>query len=59
MQSNFVWHNMPNEDVWVTGRGVLEPRCPPCHIDRLLSGAKEPAIALVTEAGSISTSTEA
>lgn len=59
MQSNFVWHNMPNEDVWITGHGVLEPRSPPRHVDRLLSGAQEPAIALVIEASSICTSREA
>lgn len=44
---------------WITGHGVLEPRSPPCHVDRLLSGAEKPAIALVTETGSISTSREA
>ena len=36
MQSNFVWHSVPNEDVWITGHGVFEPRSLPRHVDRLL-----------------------
>lgn len=34
---------------------VLEPGSSPHHVDTLLAGAEEPAVALVTGAGSIST----
>lgn len=43
----------------IVGLGVLEPQSSPHHVDMLLSWAEESAVALVTAAGSISTTRRA
>lgn len=58
MQSNEE-HGVQNESMWVVGLGVLEPRSSPHQVDMVLSGAKEPAVALVTGAASVSTTRRA
>lgn len=45
--------------MWIAGLGVLELGFSPHHVDALLAGAEEPAVALVTGAGSISTARRA
>lgn len=52
-------HNVQIKGVWLAGLGVLEPGSSPHHVDMLLAGAEEPAVALVTGAGSISTARRA
>lgn len=58
MQSNEK-HSVQKESVWVLELGVLEPRSSPHHGDMVLSEAKEPAVALVTGAASVSTTRRA
>lgn len=52
-------HNVQMKSVWIAGLGVLEPGSSPHHVDTLLAGAEEPAVALVTGASSISTARRA